>query len=115
MVDVVLHLVGVGDVVGRQDGAGPVGAAAQQVVAGDAVIVGHPDDKVQAALPDALFVVGQQCLGDVQVLGGLLLGDAALGAQELDDTLNSMSVLPGPRPPRLAAGKALSFLYTTTR
>ena len=96
MVDVVLHLVGVGDVVGRQDRAGAVGAAAQQIVAGDAVVIGDPDDEVQAALPDALFVVGQQRLGDVQVLGGLLLGDAALGAQELDDTVEFHECPPGP-------------------
>ena len=87
MVDIVLHLVRVGDIVGSQHRAGAVGAASKQIITGHPVVVGDPDHKVQPALPDAFFVVGEQRLRDVQVLGGLFLGDAPLSTQQLDDTV----------------------------
>jgi len=87
MVDVVLHLIGVGQVIGVQHHAVALSRAAQQVIAGHIIVIRYPDNKVQTALADALFVVGEQCLGHPKVFGGLLLGDAALLAQQLDDTV----------------------------
>jgi len=87
MVDVVLHLIGVGQVIGVQHHAVALSRAAQQVIAGHIIVIRYPDNKVQTALADALFVVGEQCLGHPKVLRGLLLGDAALLAQQLDDTV----------------------------
>ena len=90
MVDVVLHLVGVGDVLCREHHAVALCRTAQQIVAGDIVIVCHPYHKIQAALPDAFFVVGKQGLRNAQILCRLFLGDAALLAQQLMIRLNSM-------------------------
>ena len=87
VVDVVLHLFGVGQILGREHHTVALGAAPQQIVAGNIIIICHPHHKVQAALADAFFVVGQQCLRDPQILCRLLLGDAALLAQQLDDTI----------------------------
>ena len=87
VVDIVLHLFGVGQILGREHHSVALGAAPQQVVAGNIIIVCHPHHKVQAALADAFFVVGQQRLRDSQILCRLLLGDAALLAQQLDDTI----------------------------
>ena len=87
MVDVVLHLVGVGDVLCREHHAVALCRAAQQVVAGDIIIIGDPYHKVQAALPDAFFIVGKQGLRNAQILCRLFLGDAALLAQQFDDTI----------------------------
>ena len=63
-------------------GAGAVGAAAQQVVAGHAVEVRRAHHKVKAALAYALFVVGEQRLGICQGSRQLFLSDAAFFAQE---------------------------------
>ena len=93
VVDVVLHLFGVGQILGREHHAVALGAAAQQVVAGNIIIICHPHHKVQAALADAFFVVGQQRLRDPQILCRLLLGNAALLAQQLDDTIELHGVL----------------------
>ena len=87
VVDVVLHLIGVGQVIGVQHHAVALSRAAQQVIAGHIIVIRYPDNKVQTALADALFVVGEQCLGHPKILRGLLLGDAALLAQQLDDTV----------------------------
>ena len=87
VVDVVLHLVGVGQVLGREHHTVALGAAAQQIVAGNIIIVGHAHHKVQPALADAFFVVGQQGLRNTQIFRRLLLGDAALLAQQFDDTI----------------------------
>ena len=87
VVDVILHLIRVRDIFGRKHHAVALGTAAQQVIAGNIIIIGHPHHEVQAALADAFFIVGQQRLRDAQVFGGLLLGDAALFAQQLDDTV----------------------------
>ena len=65
--------VGLGDLVDGKGGPGAVRAAAQHIVAGDAVVVGGPDQKIQPAFPDALFVVGEEGLGHPQAGGcGLL-------------------------------------------
>ena len=87
VVDVVLHLVGVGDVLCREHHAVALCRTAQQIVAGDVVIVCHPYHKIQAALPDAFFVVRKQGLRNAQILCRLFLGDAALLAQQFDDTI----------------------------
>jgi len=87
VVDVVLHLVGVGQLVGGQHHAVALRRAAQQIIAGYIIVICHADHEIQTALADTLFVVGEQCLGHPKVLRGLLLGDAALLAQQLDDTV----------------------------
>ena len=87
MVDVVLHLIGVGQVIGVQHHAVALCTAAQKIIAGDIIIIGHTHHKIQTAFADAFFVVGKQSLRNAQILGGLLLGDAALLAQQLDDTV----------------------------
>ena len=87
MVDVVLHLVRVRKVFCREHHAVALCTAAQKIIAGNIIIVCHAHHKVQAAFADAFFVVGQQRLRDAKILGGLLLGDAAFLAQQLDDTV----------------------------
>ena len=87
VVDVVLHLVGVGDVLCREHHAVALCRTAQQIVAGNIIIVGHAYHKVQPALADAFFVMGKLSLADAKVLRRLLLGDAALLAQQFDDTI----------------------------
>ena len=87
VVDVVLHLVGVGQVLGREHHAVALCRTAQQIVAGNIIIVGHAHHKVQPALADAFFVVGKQGLRNAQILCRLFLGDAALLAQQFDDTI----------------------------
>ena len=93
MVDVVLHHVGVGEVLCREHQAIELCRAAQQLLAGDIIIIGDPYHKVQAALPDAFFIVGTQGLRNAQILCRLFLGDAALLAQQLDDTIELHGVL----------------------
>ena len=87
VVDVVLHLVRVRKVFCREHHAVALCTAAQKIIAGNIIIVCHAHHKVQAAFADAFFVVGQQRLRDAKILGGLLLGDAAFLAQQLDDTV----------------------------
>ena len=53
----------------------------QQVVGGHAVVIGALDHKVQPALPNAFFVMGQQCLADPQIAGGFFLADTPLPTQ----------------------------------
>lgn len=74
------HHGGVRPLAGALAGA-PVSQATQQIVGGYLVIVTGPDHKGQARLPDAVFIVGQQRLGDLQRLGGLALADAFFMAQ----------------------------------
>ena len=93
VVDVVLHLFRVGQILGREHHAVALGAAPQQIIAGNSIVVCHPHHKVQSALADAFFVVGQQRLRDPQILCRLLLGNAALLAQQLDDTIELHGVL----------------------
>ena len=70
----------------HRDGlAAALGTAAQQVVAADVVVVRHLHDKGKAALADALLVMGELGLADAKVLRRLLLGDAALLAQQRND------------------------------
>ena len=87
VVDVVFHLIGVGQVLGREHHAVALGRTAQQIITGNIIIIGHFDHKVQAAFADAFLVVGEQGLRDTQILRSLFLGDAALLAQQLDDTV----------------------------
>ena len=54
MVDVVLHLIGVGQVIGVQHHAVALSRAAQQVIAGHIIVIRYPDNKVQTALADAI-------------------------------------------------------------
>ena len=75
-----------GDLVHRKGGAVPVGGAPQQIVAGDAVEVGALDQEAQSALPDPIFVVGEQRLGDPQFSRGLFLADILFFAQQSDHT-----------------------------
>ena len=51
------------------------------------VIVRHLHHKRKAALTDALFIVGELCLTDAKILCRLLLGDAALLAQQRDNAI----------------------------
>ena len=53
----------------------------------DVVVVRHLHNKGKAALADALLVMGELGLADAKVLRRLLLGDAALLAQQFDDTI----------------------------
>ena len=66
----------------RQHTAVPGQGAAQHVVGGDVVIVAGLYHKGQAWLPDAVFIVAQQSLGDSQVRGGHPLGNAPLLPQQ---------------------------------
>ena len=87
MIDVVLHLVGVGQLIGGQHHAVALGRAAQQIIAGHIIVICNTDHEIQTALADTLFVVGEQRLRDAEVFRCLFLGDAALLAQQLDDTI----------------------------
>ena len=59
-------------------GAVAVVGNAQKIVGGNAVVLAALDNKIQTALSDAFFVMGQQCLGYAQVGRRLFLADAPL-------------------------------------
>ena len=87
--------------------AAALGAAAQQVVAADAVIIRHLDHKGQAALPDAFFVMGKLRLADAQLLRGLFLRDAPFFTQQRKNAAELVGhIHPLPRrvPPARRAG-----------
>ena len=77
--------IALGQLLHRDGLAAALGTAAQQVVAADVVVVRHLHDKGKAALADALLVMGELGLADAKVLRRLLLGDAALLAQQRND------------------------------
>ena len=79
--------VALGQVVHVDGLAAALGTAAQQVVTADVVVVRHLHHEGQAALADAFFVMGKLSLADAKVLRRLLLGDAALFAQQRDDPI----------------------------
>ena len=87
MVVAVPRRLGLRNVLHGEGLAAALGTAAQQIVAGDAVVIGHLHHKLQPALADALFIMGQKGLGDPQILGGLFLGDAPLLAKQSDDPI----------------------------
>ena len=66
-------------------GAVAVGRTAQQVVAGNLIVVGGPHQKVQAAFSNAFFIVGEQRLGNAQIGRRLLLTKASFFSQEGQD------------------------------
>ena len=72
---VVLLIADVIELLGADGGAVPGEGPAQQVVGGHPVVVAGLDHEGQARLPDAVFVVGQQGLGDTQDSGGGALAD----------------------------------------
>ena len=72
----------VGDLLYGDHSAGFIRGTAQQIIAGNAVIIGGSHHEIQSALTDALFVVGQERLGNMQVRSGLFLADAALFTQQ---------------------------------
>ena len=76
------RLGGVQDVLLRQHVPLPGEGAAQDEVGGHAVVVAGPDDKAEARLPDAVFIMGQEGLGDAQFPGGGPLADALLLPQQ---------------------------------
>ena len=74
--------------VGHADGLpAAVCAAAQQVIAADAVIISHLHHKRETALADAFLVMGELRLADAQVRRSLLLGDTAFFAQQRQNTV----------------------------
>ena len=77
-----LGLGGVQDVLFRQHIPLPGEGAAQDEVGGHAVIVAGPDNKGQSRLPDAVFIVGEEGLGDAQLPGGQALADALFLPQQ---------------------------------
>ena len=81
----VLCAFGAGDILHRKGETASVRAAAQQVIAGNAVIISHAHHKFKPAFADAFFVVRQQRLGNAQIFGGLLLRHALFFAQKRDD------------------------------
>src|SRR5699024_2343886 len=62
-------------------------AAAEQIIAGNAVIIRNLYDKFQPAFTDAFFIMGKLRLADPQVSRRLLLGNAPLLAQQGDDAV----------------------------
>ncbi len=55
-----------------------VRGVAEEVIAADVVVVRRLHEELEPRLPDAVLVVGQQCLGDAEVRRRLLLADALL-------------------------------------
>lgn len=69
----------------RRGGTVSMGRAAQQVVAGDLVVVGSPHKEVQTALSNAFFIVREQRLGNTQIRSRFLLTKSTLFPQKRQD------------------------------
>lgn len=60
--------------------------ASQQVITGYAIEIGAFYQEAQAAFPDAVFIMGEQRLGDPQFSRSLFLADIFFFAQQGDHT-----------------------------
>ena len=76
-----------GQILHRDGLAAALGAAPQQIITGNTVIIGHLHHEFQAAFPDSLFIMGKLRLADAQVAGRLFLGDAPFFPQQGDDSV----------------------------
>jgi len=59
--------------------------APKQIVTGNIIKIGYLDNKIKAAFPNALFIVGKQCLRNPEALCNSLLAKSAFLAQQRDD------------------------------